>query len=126
MVIGKRVEIGAHTCVDRGSWRNTTIGDDCKLDNLVQIAHNVVLGQGCIVCAQSGVAGSSELGEFVVVGGQAGIKDHVRVGTGARIAAKSGVINDLPGGADYAGMPAVPAMQWRRQQKNLCRANKRK
>ena len=89
-IIGADVEIGANSTVDRGSWRDTVIGDGTKIDNLVQIGHNVHIGNSCLICAQVGIAGSTTLGQGVQVGGQAGVAQHLYVGDAARIAAKWG------------------------------------
>jgi UDP-3-O-[3-hydroxymyristoyl] glucosamine N-acyltransferase len=91
------------------------------IDNLVQIAHNVTLGRGCILVAQSGIAGSTHLGDFVTVGGQTAIIGHLEIGAGARIAGKAGVIRDVPAGATMGGIPAVPMIQWLRQSALLTR-----
>lgn len=112
--IGNHVEIGANTCVDRGSWRDTTIGDHTKIDNLVQIGHNVVIGQCCMICGQAGIAGSATLGDYVVMGGRSGVKDHVSVASKVRLAASSIVITNIADRGDYAGFPAVPAYKWRK------------
>ncbi len=106
VILEDDVEVGANTTIDRGSTRDTIIGAGSRLDNLVQIGHNVVLGRNCVVVAQTGIAGSTELGDFVQVGGQAGISGHLRIGRGARIGAQAGVISDVPAGAAMWGTPA--------------------
>ncbi|KAJ0410576.1 hypothetical protein ATCC90586_007409 [Pythium insidiosum] len=108
-------EIGANCTIDRGSWRNTVIGRGCKLDNLVQIGHNVQLGAGCVIAAQSGIAGSTTLGKNVHMGGQVGIAQHLQIGDNVRIAAKSGVMSNLESNKTYGGTPAVPIMEYRRR-----------
>mmetsp|Transcript_10382 Transcript_10382/g.16938 ORF Transcript_10382/g.16938 Transcript_10382/m.16938 type:complete len:265 (-) Transcript_10382:6-800(-) len=113
VIIGDNVEIGANTCIDRGSWRDTVIGNQCKIDNLVQIGHNVVLGEGCVICGQVGIAGSVTMGSYVQVGGQAGIAQHVTIGDRVKIAAKSGVTKSLPSDGVYGGVPAAPIDEWR-------------
>ncbi|MGB0747767.1 MAG: UDP-3-O-(3-hydroxymyristoyl)glucosamine N-acyltransferase [Magnetospiraceae bacterium] len=113
--IGNDVEIGANTTIDRGTGPDTVIGDGCKIDNLVQIGHNVRLGRGCVIVALVGIAGSTELGDFVVVGGQAGIAGHLKIGMGARIAAHSGVMRNLEPGATVGGAPAIPMPTFMRQ-----------
>lgn len=123
VIIGDDVEIGANSTVDRGSWRDTTIGAFCKLDNLVQVAHNVVLGRACIMAAQSGIAGSTTVGDGVMIGGQVGIAQHLKIGDRVMIAGKSGVMTDLDGGASYGGCPAMPARQWHRQTLHLKKAS---
>ncbi|CAI5947611.1 unnamed protein product [Closterium sp. NIES-64] len=112
--IGSDVEMGANTCVDRGSWRDTQIGDYVKIDNLVQIGHNVVIGRCCIICGQTGIGGSSTLGDYVVLAGQVGVADHVTIADKVRVAAKSGVASDIKEPGDYAGFPTVKASEWRR------------
>lgn len=119
--IGADVLIGANTTIDRGSGPDTVIGPGCMIDNLVQIGHNVELGRGCILVAQVGISGSTKLGDYVVAGGQAGFAGHLKIGPKARIAAKSGVMRDIPEGATYAGIPALPVRDWHRQTVALTR-----
>jgi UDP-3-O-[3-hydroxymyristoyl] glucosamine N-acyltransferase len=114
VVIEDDVSIGPLCTVDAGTLGPTRVGRAAKLDAHVHVAHNVEIGEGCIVAAQSGFAGSVVLGKGTLVGGQVGIADHVVVGAGARIAAKSGVIGDVPPGAVMAGYPAVPRARWLR------------
>jgi len=106
VVIGNQVEIGANSTVDRGKFSSTIIGDGCKIDNLVQIGHNSVLGRFCIMAGSSGLAGSVTLGDGVIIGGSASIKDHVTIHSGAVVAAGSGVIGDVPAGKTVLGYPA--------------------
>ena len=106
VIVQDDVEIGANSTVDRGATRDTIVGEGAKIDNLVQIGHNVVIGRHCIIVAQTGIAGSTELGDFVAVGGQAGIAGHLRIGPNARIAAQSGVMRDVAPGASVGGAPA--------------------
>lgn len=108
VTLGEDVEVGAGTCVDRGTLADTLIGDGTKLDNLVQIGHNVRVGAGCMFCAQVGVAGSVEIGDRVVLGGQVGIADHVSIGSDSVIGAKAGVGSDAPAGSVLLGAPALP------------------
>ncbi len=106
VVIGNAVEIGANSCVDRGKFSSTVLGDGCKIDNLVQIAHNCILGRSCIMAGNSGLAGSVTLGDGVIIGGSASIKDHTTIHSGAIVAAGSGVMNDVPAGKTVLGYPA--------------------
>lgn len=115
VIIGNDVEVGANACVDRGALDDTVIGDGCRIDNLVQVAHNVVLGRGCILVSQVGIAGSTRLGDYVVLGGQVGLADHVNIGSGTQIAAQSGVMSDIGPGEVMMGYPAVPIKQFMRQ-----------
>lgn len=115
VIIGHDVEIGANACIDRGAMDDTVIGDGCRIDNLVQIAHNDVLGRGCVVVAQVGIAGSCTLGDYVVLGGQVGLADHLNIGSGAQIAAQSGIMRDVEPGAVVMGSPAVPFKDFMRQ-----------
>ena len=108
VVIGNEVEIGANTCVDRAKFGSTTIGDGTKIDNLVQIAHNCVIGRACIICGNSGLAGSVTLGDGVVLGGDVAIVDNVTIGSGARIAGGSGIEYDVAPGDVWMGRPARP------------------
>lgn len=115
VLIEDDVEIGANSTVDRGAGPDTIIGAGCRIDNLVQIGHNVHLGRGCVMVAQSGVAGSSHLDDSVVVGGQVGIIGHLHIGAGARIAGQSGVTRNVEAGATIGGSPAVSMIEWLRQ-----------
>ena len=112
VIIDNDVEIGANTCIDRGALLDTEIGEGSKLDNLVQIGHNVKIGKGCLIAGQVGISGSSEVEDYVMVGGQAGIAGHLKIGVGANIAAQSGVIGDVSPGKSVIGFPALDARQF--------------
>jgi UDP-3-O-[3-hydroxymyristoyl] glucosamine N-acyltransferase len=114
VVVGDDVEIGAGTTIDRGTMGATVIGDGCKIDNLVQIAHNVTLGKGTILAAQVGIAGSTKVGEYVVMGGQVGLVGHIEVGDRVQIGAKSGIPKSIPPGEIWFGYPARPIMDTKR------------
>lgn len=109
VVIGNDVEIGANSCVDRGKFSSTIVGDGCKIDNLIQIGHNSKMGRSCIMAGASGLAGSVTLGDGVVIGGGACISDHVTLGNGVQVGGQSGVINNFPDGAKVLGYPAIDA-----------------
>lgn len=115
VIIGNDVEIGANSCIDRGALDDTIISDGCRIDNLVQIAHNDKLGQGCVIVAQVGIAGSCTLGNYVVCGGQVGLADHLNIGDGVQIAAQSGVMRDIEPGNVVMGTPSVPFKDFMRQ-----------
>lgn len=115
VIIGNGVEIGANSCVDRGKFSSTIVGDGCKIDNLVQIGHNSKLGRFCIMAGHSGLAGSVTLEDGVVIGGSASIKDHTTIGAGATVGAGSGVTCDVPAGKVVLGYPAIAAKDALRQ-----------
>jgi UDP-3-O-[3-hydroxymyristoyl] glucosamine N-acyltransferase len=108
--VGDDVEIGANTTVDRARFAETTIGEGTKIDNLVQVGHNVVIGKHCLICAQVGISGSCTLEDYVVVGGQCGLAGHLTVGRGAKLAAKSGVKDDIPPNTSVWGSPSLPLL----------------
>jgi UDP-3-O-[3-hydroxymyristoyl] glucosamine N-acyltransferase len=114
VVIGNDVEIGACSCVDRSKAGTTVIGAGTKIDNLVQVAHNVEIGENCVLCAQAGIAGSAKLGKWVVLGGQVGIRDNITLHDGVRVAACSCVPQDVSAGVNVAGVPAIEARQFLR------------
>ena len=115
VVLEDDVEVGANSCIDRGSTQDTVIGAGSRLDNLVQIGHNVRLGRCCIVVSQAGISGSTVLEDFVVVAAQAGLIGHLRIGAKARIGAQAGVMRDVAAGADVLGAPAVAVREFFRQ-----------
>jgi UDP-3-O-[3-hydroxymyristoyl] glucosamine N-acyltransferase len=115
VVIGDDVEIGANVTIDRGALGSTIIGRGTKIDNLVQIAHNVEIGEHCIVISQVGISGSTKLGKYVILAGQAGIAGHLKIGNQVTVAAQSGVMNDIPDGEKWFGYPAQPDKDTKRQ-----------
>jgi UDP-3-O-[3-hydroxymyristoyl] glucosamine N-acyltransferase len=114
VIIQDHVEIGANTAIDRGSSGDTVIGEGTKIDNLVQIAHNCVIGRHCIICAECGMSGSVSLGDRVILAGQVGIADHLSIGEGAIVGAKSGVMSDIPAGERWFGYPAMRGREFLR------------
>lgn len=108
VILHDDVEVGANSTIDRGSMKDTVIGAGSRIDNLVQIGHNVILGRCCIVVAQAGISGSTELEDFVTIAAQAGLVGHIRIGQKARVAAQSGVISNVEAGADVMGSPSLP------------------
>lgn len=115
VIIGDGVEIGANTTIDRGAQGDTVIGSGTWIDNLVQIAHNVKVGRGCIMASQVGVAGSTELGDFVMLAGQVGVAGHLKIGSMAKVAAQSGVTKNIPPKEEWMGYPAMPMKKYLRQ-----------
>ncbi len=126
VVIEDDVEIGSNTTIDRGTGPDTYIGEGSKIDNLVQIGHNVNIGKRAVIIAQVGISGSTRIGDGAVLAGQSGIAGHLKIGAGAKIAAKSGVMSDIPAGTSYGGAPAVPVVDWHRQTIALSRLIKPK
>lgn len=111
VVIENSVEIGANTCIDRGAIGTTRIGEGTKIDNLVQIGHNVKIGKNCIIVSQTGIAGSCRIGDFVMIGGQVGIADHISIADNVMIASKSGVMSDVEKPGVYSGAPLIEHRQ---------------
>jgi len=106
--IGDDVEIGANTTLDRARFSRTVVGEGSKIDNLVQIGHNVIIGRHCLLCAQVGISGSTTLEDYVVLGGQAGLGGHIRLGKGTKAGGQAGITADLPPGSFVNGTPAIP------------------
>jgi len=109
------VEIGANSCIDRGKFNNTMVGAGSKIDNLVQVGHNVVIGRATIICGKTGIGGSTKIGSGVTIGGACAIHDGVTIGDGATLAARSGVLRDVPPGGVYGGAPARPVKEYLRE-----------
>lgn len=121
VIIQDDVEIGANTTIDRGAMDDTVIGEGTKIDNLVQIGHNVQIGRHCGIVSQVGIAGSTKIGDGVMIGGQAGLNGHITIGSGAQIAAKSGVLESIPAGGRVGGMPARPIRDYLREAAEIAR-----
>jgi UDP-3-O-[3-hydroxymyristoyl] glucosamine N-acyltransferase len=119
------VEIGANATIDRGSVQDTVIGAGSRIDNLVQIGHNVQVGRCCVIVAQAGISGSTVLEDFVMVGGQSGLTGHLRIGRKARLGAQSGIMADVPAGAEVVGSPSMPVREFFRQVATLRRLSAR-
>jgi UDP-3-O-[3-hydroxymyristoyl] glucosamine N-acyltransferase len=126
VIIQDNVSIGAHTCIDRGAFDDTVIGENSKIDNLVQVAHNVVVGRNCVIAGHCGLSGSAVVGDGVQMGGRVGLADHVVIGAGARLAAAAGVMHDVPAGESWCGVPARPVRQFFREVAWLTKAAARK
>ncbi len=115
VIIQDDVEIGANSTIDRGAGPDTIIGAGTKIDNLVQIGHNVVIGQGCVIVAQCGIAGSTIVGDYVSLGARAAILGHLKIGDGVEVAGRSSVIHNIPAGERWGGTPAKPVREWQRE-----------
>ena len=111
VIIGDGAEIGAGSCIDRGAGGDTVIGAGARIDNLVQIGHNVTIGRGAVIVGQAGISGSATIGDYAVLAGQAGVAGHLTIGARARVGAQAGVMNDIPAGTDVVGSPAWPAKE---------------
>ena len=125
VLVGDDADIGANATIDRGSTGDTVIGAGSRLDNLVQIGHNVRLGRGCVVVAQAGISGSTVLEDFVTVAAQAGLTGHLRIGTKARVGAQAGVMSDVEAGSDVVGSPAMGVREFFRNVATLRRLSRR-
>ena len=125
VIVQDDVEIGANTTIDRGASRDTVIGEGTKIDNLVQIAHNVVIGRHCVIVSGVGISGSTTLEDYVVLGGQVGVVGHLRIGRGSQIAGSSNVNRDVPPGSRWGGTPAKPVRAWFRELTTLARLAER-
>lgn len=119
VIIQDDVEVGANSTIDRGALGDTIIGEGTKIDNLVQIAHNVRIGRFCLIAAHCGVSGSCTIGDQVMLGGRVGLADHLVIGSRVQVAAASGVMNDIPDGERWGGLPARPIKQWFRDIANI-------
>ncbi len=126
VILHDGVTVGANSCIDRGAFDDTVVGENTKIDNLVQIAHNVVIGRNCLLAAQTGISGSTVIEDGCMLGGRVGIADHLTVGAGARLAAAAGVMKNIPAGESWGGMPARPMGRWMRETATLARMAKRR
>jgi UDP-3-O-[3-hydroxymyristoyl] glucosamine N-acyltransferase len=120
-ILEDEVEVGSNTCIDRGSIDDTFVGRGTKLDNLVQVGHNVHIGERCLIMAGVGIAGSTRIGNDAILAGHVGVTDHLKIGDRARIAAKSAIFGDVPAGASFSGHPARPHRQFLRAQAAMYR-----
>jgi UDP-3-O-[3-hydroxymyristoyl] glucosamine N-acyltransferase len=126
VIIQDGVTIGANTCIDRGAFEDTVIGENTKIDNLVQIGHNCRIGRNCVMAAHTGISGSVTVGDGAQLGGRVGIADHITIGQGARLAASAGVMKDVPAGETWGGFPARPIRTWLKEAAWIARASARK
>ena len=122
VILQDDVSVGAGSCIDRGAWDDTVVGEGTKIDNLVQVAHNVRLGRGCLLAGHVGLSGSVNVGDGAQFGGRAGVADHLTIGAGARVLAAAGVMKDIPAGETWVGAPARPVRQFMRETAWVTRA----
>lgn len=115
VILQDGVSVGANSCIDRGAYDDTVIGENTKIDNLVMIGHNCIIGRNCLMAANTGLSGSVVVGDGVMFGGKAGVGDHLNIGEGARVAAGAGVLQDIPAGETWSGYPAKPLRQFLRE-----------
>ena len=111
VILQDNVTVGANSCIDRGAYDDTVIGENTKIDNLCMVGHNCVIGRSCLMAAHTGLSGSVTVGDGVMFGGKAGVGDHLTIGEGARVAAGAGVLQDIPKGETWSGYPAKPLRQ---------------
>ena len=126
VILQDGVTVGANACIDRGAFQDTVVGENTKIDNLVQVAHNVVIGRNCLLAAYTGISGSTVVEDGCIFGGRAGISDHIVIGKGARIAAAAGVMKNVPAGESWGGSPARPVKLWLRETALLARLARRR
>ena len=126
VILQDGVTVGANSCIDRGAFDDTSVGENTKIDNLVQIAHNVRVGRNCVMAAHTGISGSVVIGDGAAFGGRAGVADHVTIGDGAQVAAAAGVFRDIPAGETWGGFPGQPIRRWMREVAWLSRSANRK
>jgi UDP-3-O-[3-hydroxymyristoyl] glucosamine N-acyltransferase len=126
VILQDGVTVGANTCIDRGAFGDTVVGENTKIDNMVQIAHNVTVGRNCLMAAFTGISGSSVVEDGCIFGGRAGVSDHLVIGRGARIASAAGVMKNIPHGESWGGIPARPVKLWLRETALLARLARRR
>jgi UDP-3-O-[3-hydroxymyristoyl] glucosamine N-acyltransferase len=126
VILQDAVTVGANACIDRGAFEDTVVGENTKIDNLVQIAHNVTIGRNCLLAAYTGISGSTVVEDGCIFGGRAGISDHIVIGKGARVAAAAGVMKNVPAGESWGGSPARPVKLWLRETALLARLARRR